>query len=180
MQYYLRGNILNDPGIVDAISSILSSEQPGPAVVVGSIIDEIARDFFNPDVEVQNKPEYRMSDATFNNIVAQLNSLQSRFNDLGWVVDTNSYTWYGKFPNGVKMAGETDMIAIDKQGNIHILDFKTTSDQNKFDSRLEYKTKNLNGNDVWMPITPENVPAGAETRISSDFLDSIATRQGGE
>lgn len=180
LQYYLRGNIINDPGIVDAISSILSSEQPGPAVVVGSTIDNIARDFFNPNIDVQNKPEYRMNDAVFNNIIVQLNTLQNRFNDLGWVVDTNSYTWYGKFPNGVNMAGETDMIAIDQQGNIHILDFKTTSDQSKFDSRLEYKTQDLQGNEIWMPIDPENVPAGAETRISSDFLDSIATRQGGE
>jgi len=48
LSYYLRGNVLNDPDIVAAISSILTSERPGPAVVVGSIIDEIARDFFDP------------------------------------------------------------------------------------------------------------------------------------
>lgn len=179
LQYYLRGNVLNDRGIIEAIASILSSEQPGPAVVVGSIIDEIARIFFDPNKEVENKPEYRMSDSVFNSIISQLNDLQQRFNDLGWVVDTNSYTWFGQFPNGVKMAGETDMIAIDKQGNIHILDFKTTKDQVKFDTQLEYKTKDLAGNDVWMPIDPKNVPEGAETRVSSPFLTDIATKSGG-
>ena len=180
LSFYLTGKILDDKGIIDAIASILSSEQPGPAVVVGSTIDEIARDFFDPTKTLENKPEYRMSDSVFNSIVSQLNKLQQRFNDLGWVVDTNSYTWYGQFSNGVRMAGETDMIAIDKQGNIHILDFKTTSDLNKFDMKLEYKTKDLSGNEVWMPIDPKNVPEGAETRVSSDFLDHIATRQGGE
>ena len=130
----MRGNVLNDPDIVGAIASILTSERPGPAVVVGSIIDEIARDFFNSAVDVENKKAYHMSDVTFNSIIKQLNKLQERFNDLGWVVDTNSYTWYGQFGNGIKMAGETDMIAIDKQGNIHVLDFKTTSDLSKFDT----------------------------------------------
>lgn len=178
LSYYLRGNVLNDPNIVGAIASILTSERPGPAVVVGSIIDEIARDFFNPAVDVENKKAYRMSDVTFNSIIKQLNKLQERFNDLGWVVDTNSYTWYGQFGNGIKMAGETDMIAIDKQGNVHILDFKTTSDLSKFDTQLYYKTKDLQGNDVWMPISKEKLPEGAETRTSSSFLDDIATKQG--
>ena len=179
LSFYIKGNILNDPDIVSAISSILCSEQPGPAVVVGSIIDEIARDFFNPNVTVQNKKEYRMSDVTFNSIISQLNKLQERFDKLGWVVDTHSYTWYGKFKNGVNMAGETDMIAIDKQGNVHILDFKTTSDLSKFDTQLQYKTKDLQGNDVWMPITKENLPEGAEVRMSTSFLDDVATKEHG-
>jgi hypothetical protein len=38
----------------------------------------------------------------------------------------------------------------------------------------------LQGNEIWMPIAPENVPEGAETRVSSAFFDNIATRQGGE
>lgn len=180
LQYYLRGNILNDAGIVDAIASILTAEQPGPAVVVGSIIDKIARAFFDPNQKLSNKPEYRVSDATFNSIVSQLNNLQQRFNELGWVVDTNSYTWYGQFSNGIKMAGETDMIAIDREGNIHILDFKTTSDLSKFDTILEYKTEDLSGNEVWMPISKDRIPEGAEIRYSSEFLDKIATRSGGE
>jgi hypothetical protein len=76
------------------------------------------------------------------------------------------------------MAGETDLIAIDRSGNIHILDFKTTADLNKYDSVLEYKTTDLEGNEVWMPITPENLPEGAETRVSSSFIDDLATRRG--
>ena len=179
LSYYLRGNVLNDADIIPAIASILSSEQPGPAVVVGSIIDEIARNFFDPNATVENKPEYRMSDVTYNSIISQLNKLQDRFNRLGWVVDTYSYTWYGQFSNGIKMAGETDMIAIDKQGNIHILDFKTTRDLGKFDTKLQYKTKDLQENEVWMPISKENLPEGAETRMSSSFLDDIATKDRG-
>ena len=180
LSYYLRGNVLNDEGIIDAIASILSSEEPGPAVVVGSIIDEIARDFFNPDVDVVNKPKYRMSDNTFNTIISQLNNLQERFNDLGWVVDTYSYTWYGQFSNGIRMAGETDMIAVDREGNIHILDFKTTASSYRFNTVLQYKTETLSGEETWIEIDPANVPEGAETRISSSFLDEIATKDGGK
>ena len=179
LSYYLRGNVLNDDGIVDAIASILSSEQPGPAVVVGSIIDEIARDFFNPKVNLVNKPEYRMSDNTFNGIVSQLNKLQERFNNLGWVVDTYSYTWHGQLGNGVRVAGETDMIAIDRDGNIHVLDFKTTRNLSRFDTVLEYKTETLSGEEIWMPIDPKHVPEGAETRVSSSFISDIATKDHG-
>ena len=178
LTYYLKGNILNDRGIIDAISSILSQEQLGPQVVIGSIIDEIARDFFDPNKTLENKKEYKMSDSVFNSIVSQLNELQNRFNELEWVVDTNSYTWFGEFNNGIKMAGETDLIAIDRSGNIHILDFKTTADLNKYDTVLEYKTTDLEGNEIWMPISPENVPEGAETRVSSSFIDDLATRRG--
>ena len=64
---------------MDAIASILSSEQIGVAGIVGSIIDEIARDFFDPAKTLENKKQYRISDATFNSIVRQLNKLQERF-----------------------------------------------------------------------------------------------------
>jgi len=121
-----------------------------------------------------------MSDNTFNTIISQLNNLQERFNDLGWVVDTYSYTWYGQFSNGIRMAGETDMIAVDREGNIHILDFKTTASSYRFNTVLQYKTETLSGEETWIEIDPANVPEGAETRISSSFLDEIATKDGGK
>lgn len=170
---YIRGKIINDPDIIPSIASIVASEIPDVYVVVGSIIDEIARDFFDKDAVPQNKPKYRMSDTVFNQILEQLQQYKDRFKELNWIVDTYSYTWHGEFVGGIKMAGETDMIAIDLIGNIHVIDFKTTGNLGRFESRLEYKTEDLDGNEKWMEIDKENVPAGAETRISSPFLNEL-------
>jgi len=80
-----------------------------------------------------------MSDDVFNVFVDQLETLQERFNELGWVVDTNEYTWYGEMKNGQKIAGTTDMVAIDREGHIHVLDFKSTASRVRFERVAQYK-----------------------------------------
>jgi len=60
--------------------------------------------------------------------------------------------------NGKRIAGETDVIAIDQNGDIHILDFKTTRSTKRFDSRV-------------------SVTTGEE---SMPFFDDIATLDGKE
>jgi hypothetical protein len=54
-----------------------------------------------------------MSKQTFNYLIEGLKETDKRFVKLGWVVDTTPYTWYGNLGNGTRVAGETDMIAID-------------------------------------------------------------------
>ena len=39
--------------------------------------------------------------------------------------------WTGQLADGTLVAGETDLIAIDRNGDIHIIDFKTS--KNEFD-----------------------------------------------
>jgi hypothetical protein len=61
--------------------------------------------------------------------------------------------------NGIRIAGETDLIAIDKEGNIHILDFKTTKNKNRFKKIKMFKSKDpLSGEEVWKQI-PEGMSA---------------------
>ena len=81
-----------------------------------------------------------MSKETFNDLIGQLNETDKRFVKLGWVVDTTPYTWYGNLGNGTRVAGETDMVAIDQQGNIHVLDFKTTRSSKRFGLYLDPET----------------------------------------
>nr|DAR56590.1 MAG TPA: Mitochondrial genome maintenance exonuclease 1, DNA complex, DNA exonuclease [Crassvirales sp.] len=114
-----------------AISEIVTNEVPGPAVIAGQIVDEIGRAFFAEE-ELINKPEYKMTDAIFKDTVKEFEKIQAEFVKRGWVVDTTPYTWYFTAPNGQRVAGETDLIAIDKDGNIHVLDFKTTKNSSRF------------------------------------------------
>lgn len=48
------------------------------------------------------------------------------FNDLGWVVQSEKITLYGEFQGVGRVAGEPDLIAIDKDGGIHMIDIKTS------------------------------------------------------
>lgn len=142
--YKTQQNLYDDQknNTAAAIAYIVSRDLPGVPVIAGRIIDEIGRIFFeNPTAELENKPEYKMSDETFKKIVKQLKKLNKRFIDLGWVVDTTPYTWYGEF-NGVRVAGETDMIAVDRSGHIHVLDFKTTRSHKLYRATIDFDTNN--------------------------------------
>ena len=78
-----------------------------------------------------------ISDEQIRDLVIELVGILKQFTDLGWVLNTNAYTWHAEFPGVGRVAGETDMIGIDQDGKIHIIDFKT--------SRLQFaKTRGRN------------------------------------
>lgn len=78
-----------------------------------------------------------ISDEQIRDLVIELAGILKQFTDLGWVLNTNAYTWHAEFPGVGRVAGETDMIGIDQDGKIHIIDFKT--------SRLQFaKTRGRN------------------------------------
>lgn len=67
-----------------------------------------------------------MSDEQIRKLVIELAGLKKQFDDLGWTLITNAYTWHAEFPGVGRVAGETDMIGVDRDGKIHIIDFKTS------------------------------------------------------
>lgn len=67
-----------------------------------------------------------MSDEQIRKLVIELAGLKKQFDDLGWMLITNAYTWHAEFPGVGRVAGETDMIGVDQDGKIHIIDFKTS------------------------------------------------------
>ena len=141
----IDSEILKDEDTPYAVAEMVSREIPNAAVIAGTTIDQIFREFFKNKGKIENKPEYKMSNKVFNELVEQLYELAERFAKNGLVVDTNDYTWYGVF-NGIRVAGETDMIVIDRKGNIQIFDFKTTNSRNKLnidniDNRSEYANR---------------------------------------
>lgn len=67
-----------------------------------------------------------MSDEQIRKLVVELAGLKKQFDDLGWTLITNAYTWHAEFPGVGRVAGETDMLGVDQDGKIHIIDFKTS------------------------------------------------------
>lgn len=126
-----------------------------PALQVGNAFDNLARIFFrdkNNLIEYeQNKQDLvqRLYDSfasdgkdekmskkkyselipnrpAFEVIIDDLYALADQYDRLGWELSTEPIVWRAKFNNGW-LAGETDMLAVDQEGNVHIIDFKTAS-----------------------------------------------------
>nr|DAG33055.1 MAG TPA: hypothetical protein [Caudoviricetes sp.] len=53
---------------ITAVSEIVSNDVPGAAVIAGQIVDEICRLYLSGE-KVENKPEYKMTQAVFNDAI---------------------------------------------------------------------------------------------------------------
>lgn len=111
--------------IKDAINNINSSK----ALKAGSAIDQVIRDFFNPDPNSSNpipsRPE-NMSEEAFDGLLLKLGDIKYRIDMQGEKFLTNNIVLFHKYADGRRIAGEVDILAIDKYGNFKIYDVKTS------------------------------------------------------
>ena len=98
------------------------------ALVTGANIDSIVRGYFNGDVIT--KPD-GISQAAFNSILKALEEIRTTINANGETFYANNIVLYGTYTTdkgGVKkVAGEVDILAVDKEGNFKIYDIKSSS-----------------------------------------------------
>jgi len=120
-----------------------------PSVHVGNIVDEISRNFFGSDVlynstltengikalfNSKNESDgrtynelYRGDYWTFDSLIRSLRVMYEYYtNTLGWKLTTLPFTIRAQFNDLGWVAGQPDMIGIDKNGRVHIIDFKTS------------------------------------------------------
>lgn len=93
----------------------------------GSIVDDIVRDFFNEITPA--KPEH-FSDEAFASLITSLETIKAKLIENGEEFLTNNIVLYHKFPNGVKIAGEADIVSIkivDGKPQYNIYDLKTSA-----------------------------------------------------
>ena len=93
----------------------------------GSIVDSIVRDFFNEITPA--KPEH-FSDEAFASLITSLETIKAKLKENGEEFLTNNIVLYHKFPNGVKIAGEADIVSIkivDGKPQYNIYDLKTSA-----------------------------------------------------
>jgi len=119
--------IANTASIVykDAVGKNPRFDVIARSVIAGSIIDQIARDFFSGKTVEYDENTFKMPKEAFDNLLAGMQEQKDMFDRLGWKLITDELTWNQQLPDGSRIAGVTDMIAVDRSGNVHILDFKT-------------------------------------------------------
>ena len=93
----------------------------------GSIVDGIVRDFFDGITPV--KPD-NFSDEAFASLMTSLETIKAKLIENGEEFLTNNIVLYHKFPNGVKIAGEADIVSVkivNGKPQYNIYDLKTSA-----------------------------------------------------
>lgn len=160
---YCHDDVVNDPVICEHISSLMKgiySEEVGnqirkvmPSVTenqigrnkswsgsleLGLSLDEIYRRTYAGET-VSNDPIYKMSDDVFNNVVEKAKADRESIISKGFVISTVEYLFKGETADGTPIAGVTDMIVIHPNGNLSIVDFKTSNlERIKYDKTRTY------------------------------------------
>lgn len=161
----LKQDNKQDEEVATAITSLLSRTEPGVSVDLGNIVDELIRIYFDEDLSNVTPLVYStltvpfgntrvsisnfMSEKQFNDFLQDLKKLEEQYE--GYKFSTKKHTWHSKvtLPDGTvkRIAGETDIIAIDEDGNYTIIDIKTS---NKTFAKRIIKTQN--GEEVYNPF----------------------------
>lgn len=113
------------------VTNVIGSNWTGPeykgkATNNGSKVEAIIRDFFQD--KVPTRPEGMMSEP-FDKLLNRLNDIKTQLDERGERFLTNNIVLFSKFQNGndfIRVAGEVDILAVDKDGNYKIYDVKTS------------------------------------------------------
>ena len=125
--------------IVNLVRDKMSNTNSTRALNAGTAVDTVIRNFFisnDPPVKPDN-----MSDEAFKQLIDSLTEIRSNIEARGERFLTNNIVLFNKYPDGTRVAGEVDILSIDKDGNFRIYDVKT--------SKYSFYTfKDYQGNEV--------------------------------
>ena len=178
LSLYWHDDIINDEEAIESVAHIAAIGNgdarglniPLRSVLAGSIVDEIAREVFSGR-NIAYDAKYKMPETVFNRLVQTLKDRKAEYEKQGFVLIADDINWRATLSiNGkvMNVAGNTDMIAVDKQGYIKIIDFKTS--RSSFE-QLRYKDETGGVVRMYNVLDESEIPEGSETEIFNDALD---------
>lgn len=112
--------------IVNIVRDKMSGTNSQRALDAGSAIDSIIRQYFTVrDVSKIVKP-FNMSESAFIDLITTLNRVKSNMEQMGERFLADNIVLFQKYPDGTRVAGEVDILSVDKDGNFRIYDVKTS------------------------------------------------------
>lgn len=112
--------------IVNIVRDKMSGTNSQRALDAGSAIDSIIRQYFTiRDVSKIVKPS-NMSESAFIDLITILNRVKSNMKQMGERFLADNIVLFQKYPDGTRVAGEVDILSVDKDGNFRIYDVKTS------------------------------------------------------
>lgn len=112
--------------IVNIVRDKISGTNSQRALNAGSTVDSIIRQYFTiRDVSKIARPSNMLEDA-FIDLITSLNRIKSNMEQMGERFLADNIVLFQKYPDGTRVAGEVDILSIDKDGNFRIYDVKTS------------------------------------------------------
>lgn len=100
------------------------TENSKRALEAGTAVDKVIRDFFTSK-ETPVRPE-TLSEGAFIDLITKLTEIKSKMEQMGETFMTNNIVLFQKYADGTRVAGEVDILSVDKNGNFKIYDVKTS------------------------------------------------------
>lgn len=112
--------------IVNIVRDKMSGTNSQRALDAGSAVDSIIRQYFTiRDVSKIARPS-NMSENAFIDLITSLNRIKSNMEQMGERFLADNIVLFQKYSDGTRVAGEVDILSIDKDGNFRIYDVKTS------------------------------------------------------
>lgn len=112
--------------IVNIVRDKMSGTNSQRALDAGSAVDSIIRQYFTiRDVSKIVKPS-NMSENAFIDLITTLNRVKSNMEQMGERFLADNIVLFQKYPDGTRVAGEVDILSVNKDGNFRIYDVKTS------------------------------------------------------
>lgn len=112
--------------IVNIVRDKMFGTNSQRALDAGSAVDSIIRQYFTVrDVSKIVKPS-NMSENAFIDLIISLNRIKSNMEQMGERFLADNIVLFQKYPDGTRVAGEVDILSVDKNGNFRIYDVKTS------------------------------------------------------
>lgn len=112
--------------IVNIVRDKMSGTNSQRALDAGSAVDSIIRQYFTiRDVSKIARPS-NISENAFIDLITTLNRIKSNMEQMGERFLADNIVLFQKYSDGTRVAGEVDILSIDKDGNFRIYDVKTS------------------------------------------------------
>ena len=112
--------------IVNIVRDKVSGTNSQRALDAGSAIDSIIRQYFTVrDVSKIVKPS-NMLESAFIDLITTLNRIKLNMEQMGERFLADNIVLFQKYPDGTRVAGEVDILSVNKDGNFRIYDVKTS------------------------------------------------------
>ena len=112
--------------VLNTIRDKMSGTNSTRALQAGSAVDTVIRQFFTTsDASTITRPS-NMSETAFSDLIGRLEEVKSNMERQGMRFLTDNIVLFQKYPDGTRVAGEVDILAVDADGNFKIYDVKTS------------------------------------------------------
>lgn len=112
--------------IVNIVRDKMFGTNSQRALDAGSAVDSIIRQYFTiRDISKIVKPS-NMSENAFIDLITSLNRIKSNMEQMGERFLADNIVLFQKYSDGTRVAGEVDILSVDKDGNFRIYDVKTS------------------------------------------------------